>query len=728
MKTPAGSAPRSAARLRVAPWLSGILAVALHAQAVGAAPDAPAAPQGAPSDTPASDPEPAPAELSEPPGEDEPDDALPELDPEPGEFRNWLDVSVGGLMVHGDKAAAQARLGVPATAFGGIESFRFEQDVGKRGLFRIDARSLFDYEDYRLRLEYTDLDWGHLRVGTSRHLDFDDPGGGWFPGNGQWIDLYDDPLALARGSTEFEAGLRRAGLPEITLRYRHFYRDGLRNSTLWGDTDLTGGYGVRAIVPSLRGIDESTDTLSLDVRQAIGNTTVGGTFTYETSELESSLHLRRRPGESSDRHVTQTERVERDLYGARAYVDTLFHDRLRLSTSYLFTTLDTTLGGSRTVGPGHDPVYDPIYGRRDVGFLDLTGGSQLDQHVWNVNLLWSPYPHLAIIPAFRIEHQTLDGTSSWLDTGSMALARQAANARDTLDLSQQFEIRYTGITNVVLYSRGDWAQGDGNLLEIQTLPAHDEIELRRDSDFDRYSQKYTAGLHWYPLHRLNLHAQFYRKMRDHRYGDSSADSINPYGLYPDFIREQDFDTDDFNVRISVRPLRKLTLVSRYDYQRNGFQQRGAGLPSQAAATGTAHIFSETLTWTPVARFYLQPSVIYAIDRTRSAATAGETVVAPADNDYLNLNCTAGFVVDHRTDLLMQYRYYLADNFEAHLLGSQPYNAGAEEHGVLATVTRRIHPRLRVNVRYGYFQARGDMSGGFNDYDAHLLYTSAHYLF
>ncbi|MBX3745977.1 MAG: hypothetical protein KF833_11780 [Verrucomicrobiae bacterium] len=725
MNTPAGFPTPPAERPRVTPWLSGILAVALHAHAIGASPE-PAPQEGAP-DAPQPGPPPTATEPVDLPDEDLPDTELPELDPVPGDFRNWLDVSVGGLMVHGDAAAAQGRLGLPATAFGGIESFRFEQDVGKRGLFRIDAHSLFAYEDYRVRLEYTDLDWGYVRVGTSRRLEFDDPSGGWFPANAQWIDLYDDPLELARGSAEFEAGLRREGLPDITLRYRHLYRDGLRSSTHWGDTGLTGGFGVRAIVPSLRRIDETTDIVSLDVRQALGNTTVGAGFTYETSDLDSALLLRRRPGESSDRHITQTERIERDLYGARAFVDTLFHDRLRLSSAYLFTTLDTTFGGSRIAGAGHDPIYDPIFGRRDVGFLDLTGGAQLDQHVWNLNLLWTPFPHLAVIPSVRIEHQTLDGSSSWLDTGTVPMDRQAANARDTLDLSQHLEIRYTGITNVVLYSRADWTQGDGNLLEIQRLPAYDEIELRRDTDFDRFSQKYTAGLLWYPLTRLNLHAQYYRKARDNRYGETSALHINPFGLYPAFIREQDFVTDDVNLRVTFRPLRNLTLISRYDYQHNTFEHRGTGLDFHTAAASTAHIFSETITWTPFPRFYLQPSAHYALDRTRSAATAA-SVLAPADNDYLSLNATAGFVLDHRTDLQAQYRYYLADNFEAWLLDSQPYNSGLEEHGVLATITRRIHPRLRVNLRYGYFQARSTQSGGNNDYHAHLLYSSAHYLF
>lgn len=650
------------------------------------------------------------------------------VDAAPGEYRNWFDVSVGGLIVDGDQAAAQRRLGLPASAFGGVESFHFEKDVGKKGLFKIDGRGIFDNEDYRLRLDYTDSEKGFLRGGFDQYRQYSDGSGGWFPGNGQWFDLYDDRLELLRGSAFFEAGLRLPNLPEITVRYSHDYRDGAKDSTIWGDTGLTGGAGMRSIVPSFYQIDEKTDEITLDVRHTIGQTTFGGAFTYEHSDLDNSRNLRRSPGEASDRHVTQTERVETDVYSARAFVDTIFNDKVRMSTAYLYTSLDMNLGGNRVVGSDYDPVYDPVFGRRDVGFLNLVGGSQLDQHVWNINGMWTPLPNLAVIPAFRIENQSLDGSSSWTDTGAEDIARRAANSRDMLDLSQQLEIRYTGITNVVLYTRGDWVQGDGNLLEEQLFQAANDTELYRDSDFDRFSQKYTVGAHWYPLRKANFHVQYYRKMRDNEYELETASYVNPYGSYPGHIEAQDFTTDDVNFRITWRPLDKLTLITRYDFQLTTFETDVRGLGQLEAAQSTAHIIGETITWTPVSRLYVQPGVNYVLDRTESPASAA-AAVEDAENDYFNVTCTVGVVVDDRTDLQAQYNYYQADNFNSSLaIDTQPYGAGVAEHGIVASVIRRITPRLRVTLRYGFYTSRSEMSGGFNDYDAHLLYTSAQYLF
>lgn len=658
----------------------------------------------------------------------------PVLEAAPGEYRNWFETSVGGLLIDGNKAAAQRRLGLPDTAFGGVQAFHFEKDIGKKGLLKLDGRGIFDNEDYGLRLEYVDSDKGFLRGGLSQHREYYDGSGGWSPSNGQWFDLYSDAFHVVRGSAFFEGGLRMTGKPEITIRYDRDWREGMKDSTSWGSSRLTGGVGPRAFVPAAWGLDEHSDTITLDIRHTLGKTTFGGAFLYENTETDNAKYLRRDPLDVSDRHTTQRERTESDLYGARAFVDTTFSEKVRFTSAYAFTTLETLVSGSRILGADYDAVYDPAYGRRDVGFLNLAGLTQLDQHVWNANVLWTPLPNLAVIPAFRVENQAIDGSASRLDTGAQDIAREAANSRDMLDLSQQIELRYTGITNVVLYARGDWVEGDGNLLESEVLAATATPELRRDTDFDRFSQKYTAGATWYPLQRLNLHAQYYRKLRENTYDHDPTGYLpgSGAGLYPAFIENHDFTTDDLNFRVTWRPLDKLTLVSRYDLQYNTIETRGAGLPAGRSAKQTAHILGETITWTPVSRLYIQPGVNYVMDTTHSpAADVGAfpgTPLEDARNDYINVSCTVGLVLDDRTDLQTQYNWYLADNFRDISSWTQPYGAGVEEHGILTSLIRRINPRLKVTLRYGFFSSRGDTDGGYNNYDAHLVYASTQYLF
>ena len=51
----------------------------------------------------------------------------------------------------------------------------------------------------------------------------------------------------------------------MTLRYAHEFRKGLKDSTEWGDSNLTGGFGTRSIVPTFYNIDEKRDIFQGDV-------------------------------------------------------------------------------------------------------------------------------------------------------------------------------------------------------------------------------------------------------------------------------------------------------------------------------------------------------------------------------------------------------------------------------------------------------------------------------
>ena len=53
---------------------------------------------------------------------------------QPGEYNNWLELSLGGFFVSGNDAQFQQRHQMPAGVFGGIEEFHWETAVQKKGL------------------------------------------------------------------------------------------------------------------------------------------------------------------------------------------------------------------------------------------------------------------------------------------------------------------------------------------------------------------------------------------------------------------------------------------------------------------------------------------------------------------------------------------------------------------------------------------------------------------
>jgi len=115
------------------------------------------------------------------------------------DYRNWFDVSVGGNVVKGNKAQFMERHQLPQGAYGGVSDFHYEQDVGKKGLFEIDGRGIFDNHDYSLRLNFQNPDYGYLRGGYREFRTWYNGTGGYLPVNDQMFHLDNEEFAIDRG-------------------------------------------------------------------------------------------------------------------------------------------------------------------------------------------------------------------------------------------------------------------------------------------------------------------------------------------------------------------------------------------------------------------------------------------------------------------------------------------------------------------------------------------------
>lgn len=653
------------------------------------------------------------------------------------DFRNWIDFGVGGSLVHGDKAAFQQRTQTPTGVWGGVTDFHYEQDVGKKGLFEVDGRGIFDERNYSLFLSYKDPDYGYLKAGFEEFKTYYDASGGYFAGNGAYFGFDSAaPWEVDRRHVFFEAGLEKEGIPQIHLSYDLDGRDGMKNSTSWGDTAATGGAGTRKIVPSFLKLNEDRHTVALDVSHQIGNTEAGLGGRLQFSTYDNGRYERRTPGAASDRIITQREGTDTDLYSFHAWSDTELNDKFNFTSGYIFTRLDTDISGSRITGADYDAQFDASFARRqnnDHGFLGLNGGSQVDQHVATISLMYRPTEKITIVPSVRIESQDQTGVASFTDTvvttvGGVPLSTKLEDVtngrkREFLDVTESIDIRYTGITNWVLYARTEWLEGDGTLSEHERfidLPVTSDIV--RYTDSGRFTQKYAVGANWYATRKVNTAFQYYHKERSNDYTHTVT---NIEGLYPGFIQDQDFSTDDANVRVTWKILNNLTTISRYDLQFNTIDSRMGTLADAQSAQGTSHIITESVTWSPLARLYLQASGSYTIDRFRTPATdLVPGLVQVAENNYYTASGTIGYALTEKTDTTLNYNYYLADNYDpSNFTTGMAYGAGLEEHEIGLGIVHRFNKRMQLSANYAFLTSHDATSGGHNDFDAHVLSTS-----
>lgn len=644
-----------------------------------------------------------------------------------GEYSGWLELTVGQAWTEVNAPEFRRRHDTFSGTFGGLSDFYWEKFVGEKGIFKVRGRGLGGDGDHGFSLEYADPDKGFLRGGFSRQRTWSGNHGGFFPGTSLWQPLSEESPHVDRDRIWIEGGLTPPAGPMITLGYARESRQGVKDSTIWG---AASGATARGVAASFLGIDEERDRFKVDVAHTFGRTEAGIGMRYERTRLDDSLNFRRDADLPAQTFTTQHHGSESDLFNFHSHTVTRLKANLTFGTGYSFTRLDTDLFGSRIEGAAFDPVFAPLLARFP-GFVDLAGGSLLNQHVFALNLLWLPVQTVSIVPSFRAESSGLDSDTFFTGTPGAGLAQQVGSEEDFLDFSERLEVRHTGVTNWVFYARGDWEQKDGDLSERQLALATGTLLMARDTEFKRFAQKYTAGANWYPRQRLNLAAQYYYRQQDNDHthvtdttGNAGADR------YPAYLTSQNFDTHDVNFRVTAHLFRQLVSVTRYDHQVSRVYTAGNNAAPLQSADITSHIVSQSLSWNPLDRLYLQGTFSYVVDYTDTpGVTTGSTaVVAPSRNHYWMAGVTAGYALGRRTDLEVDYLFSRADNFLDNSAGSLGYGAGFTEHRLFATLTRRVTENLRLLLRYGYFRGDDETYGGNADFTAHLVSSSVQYRF
>jgi hypothetical protein len=680
------------------------------------------------------------------------------------EYKNWIELGVGGTIVNGDNAQFEQEHRLPAnTAFGGIQDLHFEGPLGKDGLFSVDGHAIWDTNDYDITLQLSKAKLGYIKAGFTEFRSWYDGNGGFFPHNDVFFDPPFPEMHIDRGDAWIELGLRAPNWPEITIRYEHEFRFGQKDSTIWGDTSLTGlpqppFNSTRKLVPSFRDIDEKRDIFSFEASQTFGNTDVLLGMRYEHNTNDYSLNMERGAGQlppvvpppGQQRKVTQQQNDDVDLFSGHGITETRITDNLWFTAGYSYTTLQNDLSGTRIFGTHWDEAFGepvPTLGQRDHAFIDLAGTAQIKEHLVNANLFWMPLDSLVILTGFRYTHENFDADSSFLAEEPVrntppftpdnprggfhygpGIPTNGARNADYDLFAQRVELRFTGIKDWLFYFEGEWEEEYGHVNEFQTM---DEAEAPLDKDTNALGQKYTIGFNWYPMMRLNLSGQYFHRI-------ASYDEDIHTAQFPRLI-DQDWNIDDFNFRITFRPkipacLGTLALVTRYDFVHTSIDGQweifsdGELLAELQTGEIKRHVISESLNWNPLARFYLQANFSYVLNQTDTPANnidlvpnEGATVVN-FRNDYWTVTSGIGYIIDDKTNFYSDFSFYCANDHFKNPAVAMIYGLGATEYTASATLTRQLTKQTRLLLRYGYFNYRDVTSGGHNNYRAHSLYS------
>lgn len=667
------------------------------------------------------------------------------------ELGNYIEFGAGAAVVDGDAASFQSRSFVARKGFGGVSDFLF---TSKDGKLSVEGHGLTGVEDYFLRLAYAPTEKLALEVGYRSFRTWYDGSGGYvsyaknFAGGASRIDYTNPFYALDRRQLYVSAAFKPTEQFELNLKYTHNIREGEKDSTSQADSNLTfipqvtgtSNGPTRSIAPSFYSIDEKADVFEADATYTLPTTVLGGAVRWENSQVDNARKERRRPLEAADRYITHRDEADTDMFMVRGSVKHRFTDTLGLSGSYLYTKLDSILEGSRIYGASFDAAFDPVYPRRqprDEGYYDLENHADIRSKIGQLALSYTPMETLSVVGALRFERETRESIAEFIETNvasspagapAVGVHAEAETSRHWDDATGSVEARYTGLPNWVFVARAEGSKGYGVMEE--TFEA-----IYRDTEYHRWTERYGFTANWYPSTKANVSFMYGYRDRYTDYdgiADSTPNTNTSSDRYPAYIKGQSFTTDDYAVRLTLRPFAGVTSVTRVDIQETDVVSTEVGLGTVNGAKLKSNIVSQSLTWSPLARLWLQGSVNYndeKMDTPADLATgAAAGIVTDTENSYWSSSLSAGYAADDKTDLFLGYDHNTVDNWIDNSRFTTPYGMKSKEDTITATVVRRINANVQVSLKYAYAKYDEPSAGGVNDYTANLVFGKVQYRF
>ncbi|MEI6192844.1 MAG: hypothetical protein WCS42_00780 [Verrucomicrobiota bacterium] len=654
-------------------------------------------------------------------------------------YTDWVELSTGGLMTSGGSTAqAQQQFQLSKGVFGGISDLHIQQEVAKKTTLTLDGHALFDQNDYKVILGLSREELGYVKFTASDFRTWYNGAGGYYPPTRLQYNLPNDALSVDRGEISVEAGLTLKDMPQAVFKYTHSYRDGDKSSTIWGPVHPNLTTTVAGVFPSIYSLNEKVDSYALDLTHHINTTDFGLGVRYDTASLADTQKETFWSGETQQRDVTNQQGTSYDMFNVHAFSETWLKKNLFFSTGYSFANLDDNFSGNRVYGDDFDVAYSPN-NLNGMGYTSLNGGAHKQEHVVNVNLMTIPLKNLTIVPSLRVQQDNWNANSTGMGTLSDFNPEPFTSNSDgeSLDLRERLDIRYTGITNWVHYCGAELTEGNGDVNQtggLNQVNGYGPPPIQCHTDDTRFFQKYFVGTRWYPYRRTSIDLGGYYKNNQYNYNNPLDSTYNGAGSpdrYPAYLTQQNFQTYDGNIRLTLRPAANVMLVSRYEYQWstiNTTPDAISGLNSSQSSTMTSQIIGQNASWSPWSRLCLQAGFNYVLSETKTPTSDYTQAVLNSQNNYWTVTFNSAVVLDDKTDLNLTYLYYQASDYNNNSADGLPLGAGAQEHTVTAGITRRINPHLRVNVKCAYSQYNDWASGGNNNTTAEMVYTSLQYRF
>ena len=596
----------------------------------------------------------------------------------------FVATEIGYAHVRGDAEAFAVRNYGDEGLFGGVSAFNFAAWLEDDTFLAVDGRVLSAQQETEFNLFHDRWAQGRYRLEfhtfVTDQLDFSAP----LESEEPWTVDFRPNYGVRRTNLAAEGEWEWGDGWMLTLRGGLFAREGTKASSRWG-LESAGRRDNRGILPAVFEVDETRHEVSATLQRGDAFHRDGVHVRFERA-TQDNVHRAPTTLDGVEGALSNEERRdnEQEIFTANTFHVHEVSERLQLTGSAAFVSLEGKIGGERVLVEAFDPLFRQQFeriGLVDQGYLDLDGESDLRQWLLNANATIQLTPRWLLLPSVQLERTFSESQSDSTATEYLrfggefitSLEDRIAESDEAFTVvSSRLETRYQWKSGPRLRLLAEAELGTGDLDESLETTARFPRDLETIQALD-YEADYTRRLYRLGarlFHRLGTRATLHLEA-DQRWESQDLDtqtrrSQSPVRTtYPGYLSDQRHEVTEAVVRLNWRPRPSLIALSHLKWQHAKRWNEAIDQPELEASELDAWIVSEQITWQPAVRWTVFGQVSYTFDRLRTVAAdleaPFEDLVSAARSQYLTFHTRVTRLVGEATRVEVELRHYQADN-------------------------------------------------------------------
>jgi hypothetical protein len=225
-----------------------------------------------------------------------------------------------------------------------------------------------------------------------------------------------------------------------------------------------------------------------------------------------------------------------------------------------------------------------------------------------------------------------------------------------------------------------------------------------------------------PNKYYNITTQVRRKIEVNDY-DDIHESVYVGGAKSAFFDELSLDGNEASIKLSVRPVKRIEAVGRYQLFDNNYDARFENQIKQQSKV-LSHVFTYDLNLQPLDPWFLTLSYSKSLSKTSTpagASTVSTTKTPGFTSDVDSWLVSSSYAISERLNIIKSFQYSVADNFNDYTTNFLPLGADYKRYDISTGLEWRLKDDIAIAPHYAYAMYRANQEAEATNYSAHIIW-------